>query len=108
MSDEPLLNQIYSESESIEEEIRKFETLIKDEPRRIQEQLEAELTTMPPPDDLEDRVREKKFYSQVSRGQAINTRRYKARNSLLFILLTAATLSILWWIYSALQSAGLL
>lgn len=108
MSSEPLLNKIYSETESIDEEIRKFETLINDEPRRIQEQMEAEKTLMPAPDDLEDRRRLKTFYSQISKGQRENVRRHQAKNTFLFILLAVATLSIAWWIYSALVGAGLL
>ena len=59
---------------------------------------------MPPPDDLEDRRREHKFYSQLSRGEIRNEHRYQARSLMLFVLLVTAILALSAWIYSVLQA----
>ena len=48
--------------------INELEEFIEGAPERIRKEMEDEITTMPPPDDLDDRRREHKFYTQLSRG----------------------------------------
>ena len=83
--------------------INELEEFIEDAPERIRKEMEDEITTMPPRDDLEDRRRDHKFYSQLSRGEIRNERRHQARGSLLFILLATAIASLSSWIYAFLQ-----
>ena len=62
------------------------------------------MSTMPPPDDLEDRRREHKFYSRLSRGEIRNEHRYQTRSAFVFLLLVMGILALSFWIYSVLQS----
>ena len=56
--------------------ITELEQFIETAPDRIRREMEEEITTMPAPDDLVDRRREHKFYTQLSRGEIRNERRY--------------------------------
>jgi len=89
-------------------EIAKYESLIENAPLKLLEQQERERNIIPAPDDFEDRRRERRFYADLSKGQIINERRYRTRNTVLFVLLSAATVSVCWWIYSSLVRYGVL
>jgi hypothetical protein len=94
--------------EVLSTKIAELERIIDEAPEKLQERLERERTMMPPPDDLADRERERKFYAELSRGELQNERRYRARSTVLFTLSVAATLSVCWWIYAELQRSGIL
>jgi hypothetical protein len=83
--------------------ITELEQFIETAPDRIRREMEEEITTMPAPDDLVDRRREHKFYTQLSRGEIRNERRYQAKGSLLFLLLAAAITALTSWIFTFLQ-----
>ena len=89
--------------EQLRARIDELEQFIEKAPDRLRQEMEDELTTMPPPDDLDDRRREHKFYSQLSRGEIRNEHRYQARSAFLFVLLVAAIVALSSWIYSVLQ-----
>ncbi len=95
------------ELSALESEIAKCESLIESAPLKLREQQERERTTIPAPDDFEDRRRERRFYADLSRGQIINERRSRTRNTVIFVLLVAATVSLCWWIYQELVRHGL-
>ena len=84
--------------------INELEAFIEGAPERIRKEMEDEITTMPPPDDLEDRRREHKFYSQLSRGEIRNEHRYQTRSAFLFVLLLTTIIALSAWIYSVLQA----
>ncbi len=84
--------------------INELEDFIEGAPERIRQEMEDESTTMPPPDDLEDRRREHKFYSQLSRGEIRNEHRYQTRGAMLFVLLVTAIVALSAWIFSVLQA----
>ena len=92
----------------LDSEIAKCESVIESAPQKLREQRERERTTMPAPDDFADRRRERRFYTELSRGQVRNERRYRTRNTVLFVLLASATVSICWWIYSELLRNGVI
>lgn len=94
--------------QQLDSEIEKYQNLIESAPRKLLEQRERERTTMPAPDDFSDRRRERRFYAELSKGQIRNERRYRTRNTVLFVLLTAASLSVCWWIYTELMRNGVL
>jgi len=97
------------ELNQLDSEIAKFESLIESAPQKLREQRERERTTMPAPDDFADRRRERRFYIELrSKGQVRNERRYRTRNTVLFVLLASATVSIFWWIYSELLRNGVI
>ena len=93
-----------SREEKLLSRISELEEFIEGAPERIRREMEEEITTMPPPDDLEDRRREHKFYSQLSRGEIRNEHRYQTRSAFLFLLLVTAILMLSFWIYSVLQA----
>lgn len=94
------------ELSALESEIAKYESMIESAPLKLLEQRERERTTIPAPDDFEQRRREKGFYADLSKGQIINQRRFHTRNTILFVLLAMATASICWWIYQELLRFG--
>ena len=96
----PLSNR----EEQLLSRINELEEFIEGAPERIRKEMEDEITTMPPPDDLEDRRREHKFYSQLSRGEIRNEHRYQTRSAFLFLLLVSAIVALSAWIYSVLQA----
>ena len=96
------------ELSDIDHQIAKYESMIENAPRKLLEQRERERTTIPAPDDFAQRRRERRFYADLSRGQIINERRFRTRNTVLFVLLAAATVSVCWWIYSSLLRYGIL
>mgnify|MGYP001415632972 FL=1 len=84
--------------------ISELEEFIEGAPERIRREMEEEITTMPPPDDLEDRRREHKFYSQLTRGEIRNEHRDQTRSAFLFLLLVSGILMLSFWIYSVLKA----
>ena len=96
--------QLTSREEKLLSRISELEEFIEGAPERIRREMEEEITTMPPPDDLEDRRREHKFYSQLSRGEIRNEHRYQTKSAFLFLLLVTAILMLSFWIYSVLQA----
>lgn len=92
----------------IEQEIAKYESLITEAPQRLNEQRERERNTIPPPDDFADRRRERRFYAELSRGQVINERRHRTRNTVLCVLFLAAIGAVAYWIVQELSRNGIL
>jgi len=93
-----------SREEQLLARISELEEFIEGAPERIRREMEKEISTMPPPDDLDDRRREIKFYSRLSRGEIRNEHRYQTRSAFVFLLLVTGILMLSFWIYSVLQS----
>ena len=100
---EPTLDEL----SSLDSEIARYESMIESAPLKLLEQRERERTTIPAPDDFEQRRRERRFYADLSRGEVINQRRFHTRNTVLFVLLALATASLCWWIYQELLRYGI-
>jgi len=68
----------------------------------VPEQLELKMrekeTTIPAPDDLAERERQRRFEDQATRGQVRNERRTQGRSLLLLLLLLLATAAMISWI----------
>ena len=96
--------RLSSREEELLERISELEEFIEGAPERIRREMEKEISTMPPPDDLDDRRREIKFYSRLSRGEIRNEHRYQTRSAFVFLLLVTGILMLSFWIYSVLQS----
>ena len=94
---------IVNEEQRVQQQLQKLESFLENEPERIRQRMEDERTTMPAPDDIVDRRREKIFYTQLSRGEMRNERRSQAGGALLFLLLASAIAALSSWIYSVLQ-----
>lgn len=66
-------------------------------PERMQRQREELAATLPPPDDFEDRERQRLFEERASRGKIRNERKTQRRSLLLLVLLLIATGSLIAW-----------
>lgn len=75
--------------------------------KALPQQLELEMieqeSTMPPPEDLEDRKRVRDFEEKAARGQIRNERRTQGRSLLLMFLLLAATAAMVAWVITLTQ-----
>ena len=97
------VDPITKREEQLLTRIAELENFIEEGPDRIRREIEEEITTMPPPDDLEDRRREYEFYTKLSRGEIRNERRYQAKSAILFLLLATAIAALTSWIFSFLN-----
>lgn len=94
---EPSLAEIKRKRRKLDRQLQKCQQRLREEPeRRAREQAERAVT-MPPPDDLQDRDRERRFYAMATRRQLSNVRRSQAGSFLLFVLLVAATIALMTW-----------
>ena len=66
-------------------------------PARLRREAEERAATLPPPDDLADRKRQRDFEDKVSRGQVRNERRAQGRSLILTVLLIAAIAALAFW-----------
>lgn len=92
--------------DTLDEEQRKLDAKI-EELKAIPKQLELEMieqeSTLPPPEDLEDRRRQREFAERAARGQVRNERRTQGRSLLLMFLLLAATAAMIAWVVALIQ-----
>lgn len=89
------------ELEAIREIERELEAQIRNasaEPEKILREAQEQAVTLPPPDDLADRHRLRKFEQIASRGQVRNERRTQGRSLLLLLLLLTATALLAAWV----------
>lgn len=88
------VDEIEEARRALEEKIAALEQL----PKQLEmEMLEAD-RTMPPPDDIVDRQRQRDFEEKAARGQIRNERRTQGRSLLLMFLLLSATAAVISWI----------
>ena len=66
-------------------------------PDRLKRQREDLAATLPPPDDFEDRERQRVFEERASRGKIRNERKAQRKSLLLLLLLLIATASLVAW-----------
>ncbi len=99
--------QLREEEDHLSQKIDDLRQFIEEAPQKLQEEIENQRNEMPAPDDLQDRIRERKFQEQLSRGEIKNERRHQARSGLLFLLMLIAIVSLSWWTWSRLQGFSL-
>ena len=100
---DPGLAQLLEQQQQIEEAIARYETLVTEEPARLRQETLDRINTMPPPEDIEERRREKRIVRAVTRGEVINERRYQASHGTLLLLLMAAAAALAWWVWKSAQ-----
>ncbi|TAE76637.1 MAG: hypothetical protein EAZ65_06085 [Verrucomicrobia bacterium] len=91
----PELDLLRERERLLEEQIRSISA----EPEKILREAQEQAVTLPPPDDLADRDRRKRFEENASRGQVRNQRRAQGLNLLLLVLLLAATSVLATWVF---------
>ncbi len=88
------LDQLADASRELEEKIAELEAL----PSQLELELIERETTIPPPDDLVDRDRHRRFEEQAARGEIRNERRAQGRSLLLMFLMLGAIAAIVSWV----------
>ena len=104
--DATALGALVDQEKAVAEQISILEDMIAEAPDRIRREYEETRGHMPPPDDWEDRQREKRFYAHLSKGEVRNEYRCQTRSTLLFVFLTIAIVSLLSWMVSFLKTMG--
>lgn len=95
-----------SELEPLDEAQREIDARIealKALPQQLELEMKEEARTMPPPEDLVDRQRQREFEEKAARGQIRNERRTQGRSLFLMFLLLAATAAMIAWVITLAQ-----
>jgi len=87
----------------IQEQLKRLEDFVENEPERARQAEEDRMCTIPAPSEVKERLREKQFMERLSRGELKNEKRHQAKSGLLITLLVIATASIALWIYRMIQ-----
>ena len=93
-ADEPGLDEILKAQQELDEKIAAAAAV----PEQLELEMREKETTIPAPDDLAERERQKRFEDQATRGQVRNERRTQGRSLFLLLLLLLATAAMISWI----------
>lgn len=99
----PDLDSLSARERELREKIEQLQDFVDHGPEREREAEEERMRTLPPPSEITQRMREKKFMEQLSRGELKNEKRNQAKSGFLLFLLILAILAIGLWIYRAVQ-----
>ncbi|MBB5353734.1 hypothetical protein HNR46_003995 [Haloferula luteola] len=88
------LDQLASASRELEQKIAELEAL----PSQLELELLERESTIPPPDDLIDRDRHRRFEEQAARGEIRNERRAQGRSLVLMFLMLGALAAVISWV----------
>ena len=82
---------------ALEAQIRELESFIELEPKKLQQEHQDSLQTMPAPDEITQRKRERVFSDRLSKGELKNEYRHQASGIFIFIILaTCIVLTSIW------------
>ncbi|BDS06249.1 hypothetical protein NT6N_12890 [Oceaniferula spumae] len=99
----PDVDSLSAREIELRRQIEQLQDYVEHGPERERMAEEERMRTLPPPSEIQDRLREKKFMDQLSRGELRNEMRNQTKSGLLLCLLILATLAIGWWIYKTVQ-----
>jgi len=92
------LAELRRQKDEIERQSRKVKAARKGPPKAPRKKKREPVATLPPPDDLADLRRERRFYAELkTRGQVHNEIRAEAGSVFLLVLLIAAIIAIILW-----------
>ncbi len=100
---DPDIGSLGERERELRKQIEHLQDFVEHGPERERQAEEERLRTLPPPSEIQDRLREKKFMDQLSRGELKNEMRNQTQSGVLLFLLIFATLAIGWWIYQTLK-----
>jgi len=93
------MDSLSARERELKRQIKQLQDFVEHGPERERQAEEERMRTLPPPSEIQDRLREKKFMDQLSRGELKNEMRNQTKGGFLLALLILATLSVGWWIY---------
>lgn len=88
------LDELELRRRELDDQIAELEVL----PEQLELEMREREETLPPPEDLAERERQRHFEEQAARGQIRNERRTQGRSLLLMFLLLTATAAVISWI----------
>lgn len=97
------IEKIKLQKADLQKQIQEIQSYIEHAPDKIKQAQEESFQTMPAPDEISERRREKEFFDRLSRGELKNERRHQAKNGVLLVLLIFAIAMVSLWIYRQLQ-----
>ncbi len=97
------LSSISQKEAELQNQIKHLQSFLEEAPEKIKQAQEEEFQTLPAPDEIAERRREKEFFDRLSRGELKNERRHQAKNGVLLVLLLIAITMVCLWIYRQLK-----
>lgn len=98
------IDAIERQKAELQAQIDALQSFIQEAPEKLQQQQIDRMTTLPAPEELQQRRREKDLHERLTKGEVKNERRHQARSAILFILLVLALISLAGWILNVVQS----
>lgn len=93
------LDQLAKQDAELQDKIKQIQSFIHEAPDKLQQAEEERISTLPAPDEISERRREKEFFDRLSRGELKNERRHQAKNGVILVLLAIAITAVCMWIY---------
>lgn len=92
------LAELDKQQASIQDQILEMKTYLEEAPVKKQKEEDDRIRTLPAPDEIYEKRREKEFFDRLSRGELKNERRHQTKNGVIMILLLIAITSVCLWI----------
>ena len=93
-----------NEIEDLEAQIAALEREIAERPKRMQEEFEQRMCTIPASDEVLHQQRERVHELDLTKNQVRNIRISQTKDGALLILIIVAIIAASFWIYNALQA----
>lgn len=96
---DPNLDHLTQQQAELQNKIREMQSFLEQAPAQHKQAEQDRMQTLPAPDEISERRREKEFFDRLSRGELKNELRHQAKNGVLLVLLVIAIVSMSLWIY---------
>jgi len=93
------LDELAKQDAELQNKIKQIQSFIHEAPDKLQQEEDERISTLPAPDEISERRREKEFFDRLSRGELKNERRHQAKNGVILVLLVIAITAVSLWIY---------
>ena len=92
------LDELARQDAELQDKIKQIQSFIHEAPNKLQQEEDDRIRTLPAPDEISERRREKEFFDRLSRGELKNERRHQAKNGVILVLLIIAITAVCLWI----------
>ncbi len=96
---DPNIDALAQQEAELQNKIKEMKNFLEEAPAKLKQAEQDRMQTLPAPDEISERRREKEFFDRLSRGELKNERRHQAKNGVLLVLLLIAIVSMSLWIY---------
>ncbi len=97
---DPNLEKLAQQETELQDKIKGIQSFLEEAPAKLKQAEQDRMQTLPAPDEISERRREKEFFDRLSRGELKNERRHQTKNGVLLVLLLIAIVSVSLWLYS--------